>query len=405
MAYKSFEFNHHNYQANRKMNILPKEYYSELKQLSEKYKISIYDIGQIIGIHQVDINMAEMQYRDCPQKNVFRHQSSDNITKRLTLLYELLQCNSDKVQEFYKNFNAFLNREVAKLFILPSEKTYFVWLDILGFKNIIYNHNFEYLKQIVNNFITKFDIALDISRTFGDEKSEKTAKIEISHDLNFRIFSDSIMIWTNDSSHRVFRHLLDALCKIMQMSFIIKMPLRGVLTYGDLFTVNKMSNHFLTNEAIYGKSLVEAYSLEGKINWAGCIVDSLAWEQIKNNWDSTLTPCSSKSPNCYDFYLLDRPFLTLYKVPWKNYKEGDMQYNEEVITINWMYSTRSDIFDILNENVIKQAFLQDGTEEDLDDDVRQKMQNTLDFYHNQITMDENDRQTPPNNYWLYKKIQ
>ena len=384
------------------MNILPKEYFVELKQLSEKYKTSIYDLGQKIGIHHVDINMAEMKYSDCSNESVFRHQSSDDLINRLALFCELLQCNADKAQEFNTNLNVFLNREVAKLFILPSEQTYFVWLDILGFKNTVCQHSLEDLKHIVNNFITQFDNALDSSRTFGEEKSEKSARIEISHDLNFRIFSDSIIIWTNDSSHRVFRHLLYALCELLKMSFIIKMPLRGVLTYGDIFTMNKFSNNFLTNESIYGKAFVEAYSLEGKINWAGCIIDSTAWNQIKRNWNSTLTPCSARSPNSYDFYLLDRPLLTLCKIPWKNYIVEDKQYNEEAIAINWTYKIKSNINDIINENIIKQAFLQNRKEEDLDNDVKLKMKNTLDFYHKQITVCETNRQASPDNYWINK---
>ncbi len=387
------------------MNELSQEYYNRLKQLSIQYNKPIEEIAKIIGIHQAYINIARMRYDPQSIGNESNIPCNINILGRMQLFYELLQGNMDIAHDFEVKFNDFLDKEVAKLFFSPFEQTYFVWLDILGFKNTVCQHNLEELKQIVNNFITQFDYALDNSRTFGNEKSEKSARIDISHDLNFRIFSDSIIIWTNDSSHRVFKHLLYALCDLMKMSFIIKMPLRGVLTYGDLFTMNKLSNNFLTNESIYGKAFVEAYSLERKINWAGCIIDSFAWDQVKRNWNSELTPCSARSPNSYDFYLLDRPLLTLYRVPWKNCSEGDKQYNKEVITINWTYSAKSDMSDKLNENVIKQAFLQNVTEEDLDNDVRTKMQSTLDFYHNQITMDENDRQASPNNYWLYKKIQ
>ncbi len=302
-------------------------------------------------------------------------------------------------------FNEFLDREVAKLFISPFEQTYFVWLDILGFKQTVYGNSSEKLKQIVNTFIEKFDLALDASRTLEYKKvdlhthkeSETKDKIAISHDLNFRIFSDSVIMWTNDSSHRLLSHLLYALCEIMKESFRIRMPLRGVLTYGDLFTVNKPSNYFLTNEAIYGKALVDAYSLEGKMEWAGCVVSPNVWEQIKKKWNDVSLMKTKHLESPYDYYFLAKPLLTWYEIPWKD--ELKNKISTHAIALNWTYQINYK--ETLSPEEVLNAFLHDRDMTQLSEDIKRKLLNTFEFYLNQIYIDNDNSLPAPKNYNLY----
>ena len=211
-------------------------------------------------------------------------------------------------------------------------ETFFVFLDILGFQKVVEKNSTQELEDIIIKFRCGFNAAIDKSRTLEyvncHDGLAGAAKIDISK-LNFRLYSDSILIWTEDVKFNTFRNLLEAVSELLSYSMQNGMPLRGAMTYGDLLVSKENENgQFLSNEAIYGKALVEAYEEEGKMEWAGCVLTQKAWNKVKEIWSPTIAS-GSPDPNAY----FNRfPLLTWYEIPQKN---GTAIIKEYAIAINW----------------------------------------------------------------------
>lgn len=215
--------------------------------------------------------------------------------------------------------------------------TFFVFLDILGFKKIVENNDAKTLNSVVEKFLLDFENAIDTSRTIGDTQIRLDS-------LNFRIYSDSILIWTNDELFRTFGNLLYAVSFLVSHGLQHGFPLRGVLNYGELFICKKLENKFLSNEAIYGKALVEAYSLEGQIQCAGCILTPQAWKKICEIWSVVAT--SSKDPNAY----FNRyPYLVWYPIPMKTEVRPG-------IAINWNFEMAWNKKAVITPETIENSF-------------------------------------------------
>lgn len=136
-----------------------------------------------------------------------------------------------------------------------------VFLDILGFKKMVDTITIEDLSKKYERMI---DLALNMNvKQMGMEQKAS------SHD-NFCkqfIFSDSIILIANDDSIDAFTDLIVYTWRIQQASIAQKMPLRGAVSYGDIY-INEKKN------IVLGKALTEAYSLEGKQEWIGVILDN-----------------------------------------------------------------------------------------------------------------------------------
>lgn len=141
-------------------------------------------------------------------------------------------------------------------------------MDILGFKQIVENNETGKLLEIIRTFFQEFDSAVDKSRTYNSS-SGKPDKICL-HQLNFRLMSDSILIWTKENTFSTFRNLLEATRELVAVGLENGFPLRGVLTYGDLIASKHIKCQFFSSDSIYGKALVEAYTLEKEMEWSGC---------------------------------------------------------------------------------------------------------------------------------------
>lgn len=267
-----------------------------------------------------------------------------------------------------------------------SFKTYFAYLDILGFKNIVHTNSTDELKNIVSDFFENFSQAIDKSRTMSDG-----AKINL-HELNFRLYSDSILIWTENTRFPVFNNLIHALIELFRIGFQKRLPLRGVLTYGDIIIREPDSNsdNFFSNEAIYGEALVEAYTKEQKQNWSGCLITEQAWLAMMQNWSPACT--GHDNPMCY---FRNFPYLVWTKIPTK--KDLD---SSEAIALNWNALGAWDSNKNIAESEILSAF---GKEQEQEIEI--KKNNTVTFLHltNEINAkcknkDADSIEIPPKDY-------
>lgn len=282
-------------------------------------------------------------------------------------------------------------------------KTFFVYLDILGFKNIVFNNTEQRLQEIIVSFFAGFNNAIDNSRTITftntTDKTTGTWKISLN-ELNFRLLSDSILIWAENENFNTFRNLLGATSQLITYGLQNGFPLRGAMTYGEIIVQkqNDTKNNFFSNESIYGKALVETYSLEGKMNWSGCIITSNAWKKIHEIWNSTLT--NDPNPNAY---FSRYPYLVWYPIPFKDSPQAG-------IAINWNVDVVYDSAKKIDPYLVRNSFYTHGKEFQPDSS---KIDETLKFleYTNQLqsycfcqsTLDfENRRQTIPTPCANYK---
>lgn len=255
-------------------------------------------------------------------------------------------------------------------------KTFFVYLDILGFKNLIKRNTEQQLTEIVKSFFDGFNKAVDDSRTISFAENAGTTedayKINLK-ELNFRLLSDSILIWSQKDCFRTFRNMLDATSQIVAYGLQYGFPLRGAMTYGEVVVQeqDKANSEFFTNEAIYGKALLEAYSIENRMDWSGCIVTPNAWKRVCEEWS-----CVLMNDHDSNAYFWRYPCLVWYPIPFK-------ERQQEGIVVNWNVGVFYDSKKKIDPNLVRNSFCAYGNDHLAD---TKKVDETLRFldYTNQL---------------------
>ena len=93
-----------------------------------------------------------------------------------------------------------------------------------------------------------------------------------------------------------------------------------------LFECSKDSNgKFLSNESVYGKAPGEAYFLEEKLDWLGCVVTLNAWKRVCKIGDRNSNLPRNSDPNSY---FIRHPYLVWYQITFKDSPQAG-------IIINW----------------------------------------------------------------------
>jgi hypothetical protein len=122
-------------------------------------------------------------------------------------------------------------------------------LDVLGFRNIVGHPASEkrlsaYLKAVEEVISGK-----------GDTRA-----------IDFVLFSDSIVITTDDDSDLSLRTLLRACSRLIGALLENGIAVRGAVSHGSFFRESRSNGVFLA-----GRPIVEAYESEQKQNWLGVI--------------------------------------------------------------------------------------------------------------------------------------
>ncbi len=272
-----------------------------------------------------------------------------------------------------------VSEEDQKIGSTWQHSCFVAYLDILGFKDIVKRNSFEQLKSIVDDFTIGFARAVDESRSIKTNTGRITSRIKLGGGVKVRIVSDSIYVWTeNDDRLKQFDDLLHVVNAMIAGGFEHGLPLRGVVTYGELFSGEvKMPDDipfdfsFIHSSAVYGRALVEAYELEGKMDWSGAILTPKAWEKVVGEFERykgagrTMRSCSVK---CAEDLFNHYPYFVWYDVPFKGGKR-------KAIAVNWNYRSGH----VFSAGKIHQAFT-GGRCEGLDDIVKTKSNETVRFY-------------------------
>ncbi len=148
----------------------------------------------------------------------------------------------------YKSFNKDLKKK---------ETYWIIWIDILGFKNLIEKGDDEDFIFKLISFISNF--------------SQTDPFIEKSF-----LFSDTIVMLSKLGSHDLV-FLLESLAILqLQVIQIFNQPIRGSLTIGEVSTFTELRgtyNSLISNNYIFGKGIIRAYELENKVSYPLIAVD------------------------------------------------------------------------------------------------------------------------------------
>lgn len=132
-------------------------------------------------------------------------------------------------------------------------QSYVAFLDVLGFKELVYSKKVEDKKKLEEYFhhIEKFINYL------------KTTPIKSDLDIGYIVISDSIIITvkhseSNDENIKILRHLCIAIGFLQSLLSVLDIWLRGGVSSGETY-FDKANNQ------IIGKAYIEAYLLEEKL--------------------------------------------------------------------------------------------------------------------------------------------
>jgi hypothetical protein len=237
------------------------------------------------------------------------------------------------------------------------------FLDILGFKELVEKNDHKSLTGIYTTLVginlaglSGNNIKKDVS---GGSKID-TQKISV----NARMISDSIVLWTEDNSISSFIQIITAVRTLLKNSLVIGLPFRGAISHGEVGGItSKPITPFFKCDALFGKGIVNAYSLEGGQDWMGCIIDDTCFSlyneiKVDVEGNALLIP---------DF-LTHIGYSIRYDVPIKNGKT----YNAYVI--NWVSGNP----DTYTEAYIRSKFAEKN--KDISSiQVQTKIENTITF--------------------------
>ncbi len=201
------------------------------------------------------------------------------------------------------------------------EKTFCIYIDLLGFSNLVSN-------DLKNNKNTSFEKIIEIIENFKDGHFEGDRAR-----LNYLSFYSDSIIWIfstyDDSNHTNYPCEFDAcMSKIDGQLFFLLVELiqngfffRGGIASGKTIISNTQSNndgvHFITENILFSESLVNAASIEKNISYP---VIGLASKDLLNTLDdngygvdyiqefdfvSKISDFEKQPPNVEDIYFLD----------------------------------------------------------------------------------------------------
>ncbi|HAK88496.1 MAG: hypothetical protein A2077_01980 [Nitrospirae bacterium GWC2_46_6] len=148
------------------------------------------------------------------------------------------------------------------------------FFDILGFKEMV---NTMPLDKLVEKYEYIF-IEVANSLNFHYSPESKELSFFPHHPLGKPfcikyIFSDSIMLFSNESSAESCLKLLIYSWKLFQTLLAFGFPARGAITRGEVY-VNNVQKIFL------GKALTAAYELAEKQQWIGACIDTTIFNEF-----------------------------------------------------------------------------------------------------------------------------
>lgn len=152
--------------------------------------------------------------------------------------------------------------------VVETPEKFVVFLDIMGFKDRVMRTKHEELKEELKQLSNSIVEVLE-------SKNEGITCIQ---------FSDSIILFTVNSSNSQLESLVSVSCLIMQRAIELGFAMKGAMAKGEI-TCDKAKNVY------FGQAQIDAYLLEENVWYYGIVVHHSAQsdvEKINKNYISTL---------------------------------------------------------------------------------------------------------------------
>jgi len=156
-----------------------------------------------------------------------------------------------------------------------------MFLDILGFSQLVLNNTPEQLKQIYDSELHQtagMCTVLSVA-TFGTVQNFKItansnntlSDVQQKH-INLHVMSDSLIAWTNDKKLESLTTLCQFAATYLSMTLSLGLPHRGAISIGDIQFIDlPLNGKSQTN--VVGAGVVKPHNYEVGQEWMGCVVD------------------------------------------------------------------------------------------------------------------------------------
>jgi hypothetical protein len=142
--------------------------------------------------------------------------------------------------------------------------SFVAFLDIMGFKDMMFRNSHAYVMKKMNAIrLTTKMIERDGKETLA--KRRKEGKDSHTAIILPVVFSDSILLVSEDDSESSARDILFEAAYLLHDSFHEGIPIKGALAYGEQTADFKESLHF-------GKPLIDAYELQSELQMYGLVL-------------------------------------------------------------------------------------------------------------------------------------
>lgn len=185
--------------------------------------------------------------------------------------------------------------------------------------------------------------------------------------LNYRIFSDTVILFTSDNSFRSFMNVINSAYQLLSMGFVgSRTPFRGAIGHGDLI--------YDQRGIFVGEALEDAYKWQSKQVWSGCIFTDNFESFIKSKgflskFKEAHNQALIANPEFEKNIRLNSMRIVNYNVPlYENRKESKAKYyHENKLVLDWTIR--------MYENASSKSFLPHNN----DKHAKLIIQNTIDF--------------------------
>lgn len=247
---------------------------------------------------------------------------------------------------------------------MMSERKYVMFLDILGFSQLVSNNTQNQLKQIYDSEIhqTAGMCTVLSAKTFNSVHDfqilakETGELLDVRQNaINFHVMSDSLIAWTNDTTFESLTSICQYAATYLSMTLTLGLPHRGAISVGEIQLVELPLNGNLQTNVV-GSGIVNAHNLEAGQEWMGCAVDPDCLKEISKE-------------DIHELFRGD-PIVVQYDIPYK-----ELARFRSELAINWT------LFDTLIEpdrEFFKEQFARHN--KGAGSSSNRKLQNTYEFF-------------------------
>lgn len=207
------------------------------------------------------------------------------------------------------------------------EDRYVLFLDVLGFSELVLNNTQELLEQICDSelrqtaavsVMTSAAMAGNLHLPFQVQASPQGAlhDVQQSH-INLHTMSDSLLAWSNDCNLESLILLTNFAAVYLVNTVMLGLPHRGAISKGSIKILDLPVNGHPQSNAV-GSGLVKAHRFEGGQEWMGCVIDPDCFDDVPPQFINEWSSHSQSSLTTYDVpYKKNTMFRSGFAVDWR----------------------------------------------------------------------------------------